>query len=100
MVENKLCRVISLLKCLFEKKNCLSVCLPYFFVSADARDLDLMTLFFVRLARCTRDSRLHFHRANTLLKYALFDYFVLTDRHVDVGMERVVTCKIRILDFQ
>ena len=44
MVEKKLCEVISLLECLFEKKIvCLSVCLM-FFESADARDLGLMTL--------------------------------------------------------
>ena len=41
MVEKKLCRVNGHFKCLF-------VCLT-FFESADARDLGLMTLFFILL---------------------------------------------------
>ena len=44
MVEKYLGEVNSYFKCLLQKKGCLSVCLPDFFESADARDLGRMTL--------------------------------------------------------
>ena len=47
MVEKYLGEVNSYFKCLLQKKSCLSVYLPDFFESADARDLGLMTLFFL-----------------------------------------------------
>ena len=49
MIEKKLCGVNSYFKGLLKKIVCLSVCLT-FFESADARDLGLMTLFFLLLA--------------------------------------------------